>query len=130
MFPSLTSSNDPEKIPALPLRKKFLDLEKFIGSNSLIFFQSFNLPKNSLILLIPSSVVKTGSFGIFIFWNSLDIIIDELLPINFSKSKNFKRSGKAGIFAGSLELAKEGDISIKQKNLFDDIFIKENKWKN
>jgi chromatin segregation and condensation protein Rec8/ScpA/Scc1 (kleisin family) len=29
-----------------------------------------------------------------------------------------------------LELVKEGDISIKQKNLFDDIFIKENKWKN
>ena len=33
----------------------------------------------------------------------------------------------AGILAGSLELAKEGNISIKQKNLFDDIFIKENK---
>ena len=47
--------------------------------------------------------------------------------MQISKSKNFKRTGKAGIFAGSLELAKEGDISIKQKNLFDDIFIKENK---
>ncbi len=49
------------------------------------------------------------------------------MPLNFSKNKNFKRTGKAGIFAGSLELAKEGNISIKQKNLFDDIFIKENK---
>ena len=36
-------------------------------------------------------------------------------------------AGKAGIFAGSLELAKEGNISIKQTNLFDDIFVKENK---
>ena len=44
-----------------------------------------------------------------------------------SKNKNFKRTGKAGIFSASLELAKEGNISIKQNNLFDDIFIKENK---
>ena len=43
------------------------DLEKFSGSKSLIFFQSLSLPKNSLILFIPSSVVKTGSLGIFIF---------------------------------------------------------------
>ena len=50
--------------------------------------------------------------------------IDDLLPLNISKSKTFKRSGKAGIFAGSLELAKEGNISIKQNNLFDDNFIK------
>jgi segregation and condensation protein A len=49
------------------------------------------------------------------------------LPLNFSKSNNFKRTSKAGIFAGSLELAKEGNISIKQNNLFEDIFIKENK---
>ena len=34
------------------------------------------------------------------------------------------------ILAGSLELAKEGNISIKQNKLFDDVFIKENKWKN
>ena len=33
---------------------------------------------------------------------------------------------KAGIFAGSLELAKEGNISIKQEKLFDKILIKEN----
>ena len=37
-----------------------------------------------------------------------------------------KTTGKAGIFAGSLELVKEGNISIKQSNLFKDIFIKEN----
>ena len=53
--------------------------------------------------------------------------IDELLPKNFSESKNLKRSSKAGIFSGSLELAKEGNISIKQNNLFDDIYIKQNK---
>ena len=50
-----------------------------------------------------------------------------LLPINFSTSKNLKKSGQAGILAGSLELAKEGIVSIKQNNLFEDIYIKENK---
>ena len=34
-------------------------------------------------------------------------------------------TGKAGIFAGSLELAKEGNLSIKQEKLFDDIYVKE-----
>jgi len=48
-----------------------------------------------------------------------------LIPENFLQSKNQKRSGIAGIFAGSLELAKEGDLSIKQNNLFEDIYIKE-----
>ena len=37
----------------------------------------------------------------------------------------YKKTGKAGIFAGSLELVKEGNISIKQENLFDEIYIKE-----
>ena len=52
--------------------------------------------------------------------------ISELVPSGFKNSPNLKKTGKAGIFAGSLELVKEGNISIKQKELFDDIFIKEN----
>ena len=39
-------------------------------------------------------------------------------------SKN-KKTGKAGIFAGSLELVKEGNLKIKQNNLYYDIYIKE-----
>ena len=31
------------------------------------------------------------------------------------------------MFAGSLELVKEGNLCIKQEKLFDDIYIKENK---
>ena len=53
--------------------------------------------------------------------------IDELIPKNFIKSKSLKRTGKAGIFAGSLELAKEGNITIKQDKYFDNIYIRENK---
>ena len=86
-------------------------------------FQKMNIPK------LPVFTTEEGINRIKEFFGKLSDWknIDELLPINISKSKNFKRTGKAGIFAGSLELVKEGDISIKQKNLFDDIFIKENK---
>jgi segregation and condensation protein A len=86
-------------------------------------FQKMNIPK------LPVFTTEEGIKRIKEFFGKLNDWknIDELLPVNFSKSKNFKRTCKAGIFAGSLELAKEGDIAIKQKNLFDDIFIKENK---
>jgi len=62
-------------------------------------------------------------FGNLQDWKNLN----DFIPESFKSSKNLQRTGKTGIFAGSLELAKEGNISIKQNNIFDDIFIKENK---
>jgi len=62
-------------------------------------------------------------FGKLIDWKN----IDDLIPSNFKSNKKFKKTGKAGIFSGSLELVKEGDLKIKQDNLFDDIYIRENK---
>ena len=53
--------------------------------------------------------------------------LDDLIPKNLKKGSTFKRTGKAGIFAGSLELVKEGNLKIKQDGLFKDIYIKENK---
>ena len=86
-------------------------------------FQKMNIPK------LPVFTTEEGIKRIKEFFGKLNEWknIDELLPESFSKSTNFKRTGVAGILAGSLELAKEGNISIKQKNLVDDIFIKENK---
>ena len=86
-------------------------------------FQKVNIPR------LPVFTTEEGIKRIKEFFGKLNDWknINELLPINFTESKNSKRTGKAGIFSGSLELAKEGNISIKQKNLFDDIFIKENK---
>ena len=52
--------------------------------------------------------------------------LDELIPYNFKTGKKYRKTGNAGIFAGSLELAKEGNLKIKQYKLFDDIYIKEN----
>ena len=40
------------------------------------------------------------------------------------KSKDRKKTGISGLFAGSLELVKEGNLQIKQEKIFDDIFIK------
>ena len=50
--------------------------------------------------------------------------IKDLIPGSFSGSKNLKRSGLAGTFAGSLELVREGKLSIMQKKIFDKILIK------
>ena len=50
--------------------------------------------------------------------------IKDLIPGSFSRSKNLKRSGLAGTFAGSLELVREGKLSIMQKKIFDKILIK------
>ena len=50
--------------------------------------------------------------------------IDDLIPRGFKDGSKYKKTGKAGIFSGSLELVKEGNISIKQENLYGDIYIK------
>ena len=86
-------------------------------------FKVMNIPK------LPVFTTEEGINRIKEFFGKLNDWknIDELLPKKFSESKNLKRSSKAGIFSGSLELAKEGNISIKQNNLFDDIYIKQNK---
>ena len=115
------------KIKSIYSSKYSLTMFEILKSYSTIImsreFQIMNIPK------LPVFTTEEGIKRIKEFFGKLNEWknIDELMPLNFSKSKNFKRTGKAGIFAGSLELAKEGNILIKQNNLFDDIFIKENK---
>ena len=86
-------------------------------------FQRINIPR--LPVFTTEEGIKTikDFFGKLFDWKKLD----ELIPANFKEGKKFKRTGKAGIVAGSLELVKEGNLSIKQKDLFEDIYIKENK---
>ena len=55
--------------------------------------------------------------------------LSKLIPSKFKKNSTLKRSGIAGLFSASLELTKEGIISIMQKNIFDKLLIKEKKWK-
>ena len=86
-------------------------------------FQKMNIPK--LPVFTTEEGIKTIKefFGKLIDWKKLD----DLIPKSFISGSKNKRTGKAGIFAGSLELVKEGNLKIKQENLFDDIYIRENK---
>ncbi len=84
-------------------------------------FQRMNIPK--LPVFTAEEGIKTikNFFGKLIDWKKLD----DLIPNNFKTVPKYKRTGKAGIFAGSLELVKEGNLKIKQEKLFDDIYIRE-----
>ena len=85
-------------------------------------FQRMNIPKLPVFTTEDGISRIKDFFGKLTDWKNLE----DLIPVNFYKNKNLKRSGNAGIFAGSLELAKEGNILIKQEKLFDTIYIKEN----
>ena len=88
------------------------------------------MTKDCKIMNIPKLPVFTAEYGIntikeffgkLMDWKNLD----DLIPNNFKNGKKFKKTGKAGIFAGSLELVKEGNLTIKQDKLFDEINVKE-----
>ena len=52
--------------------------------------------------------------------------LKDLIPDNFKINTKIKKTGNAGIFAGSLELVKEGDVKLKQEKSFGDIYIRNN----
>ena len=84
-------------------------------------FQRINIPK------LP---VFSTEEGITRIKSLLDTLIDwrditKLIPLKVMSSKNLIKTGLAGMFAGSLELVKEGDIIIKQSKLFENIYIKQ-----
>ena len=84
-------------------------------------FQRMSIPK--LPVFTAEDGIKTIKefFGKLMDWKN----IDDLIPQGFRNGSKYKKTGKAGIFAGSLELVKEGNLTIKQENLYDNIYIKE-----
>ena len=86
-------------------------------------FHIMNIPK--LPVFTTEDAIKRIKqfFGKLSKWKNLN----HLIPSSFKSGKKILKSGKAGIFSGSLELVKEGNLIIKQEKLFDDIYIKENK---
>ncbi len=77
---------------------------------------------------IPKLPVFTTEEGIKQIKNNLDKIDNwknllDLIPKFYSKN-NMKRTAIAGIFAASLELTKEGIISVSQKKIFDNLMVK------
>ena len=113
------------KIKSIYNEKYSLTLYELLKSYSSIVMQkdflTINIPK--LPVLTSEDGIKRIKefFGKLIDWKN----INDLIPDNFSSGKNLRRSGTAGVFAGSLELVKEGDLVIKQDKLYDNIYIKE-----
>ena len=86
-------------------------------------FQKINIPKLPVFTTEDGIKRIKEFFGNLIEWKNMN----ELIPKTFKEGSEIKNTGKAGIFSGSLELAREGEISIKQKDLFSEIYIKKNK---
>ena len=77
---------------------------------------------------IPKLPVFTTEEGMKQIRNNLDKISDwkdlvDLIPKFYSENK-MQKSGVAGIFAASLELAKEGIVSVSQSKVFEKLMIK------
>ena len=84
-------------------------------------FQRINIPKLAVFTTEDGIKRIKEFFGKLIDWKNLN----DLIPPGFKNGKKIMNTGKAGIFAGSLELVKEGNLTIKQENLFDKIYVKE-----
>jgi len=84
-------------------------------------FHRMNIPKLPVFTAEDGIKRIKEFFGKLIDWKN----INDLIPKNFKNNTRYNKTGKAGIFAGSLELVKEGNIIIKQDKLFDNIYIKE-----
>ena len=85
-------------------------------------FQTINIPK------LPVFTMEEGIKRIKELQNELSEWknLKDLIPSIFKKNTNMKKTGNAGIFAGSLELVKEGNVKLKQDEIFGDIYIRNN----
>ena len=91
-------------------------------------YSNIQMQKTFQNISIPKLPVLTTEEGIKHLKNNLNKIKDwknliELVPKFYSKNK-MERTGLAGIFAASLELTKEGVLSVSQKKIFDELMIK------
>ena len=93
-------------------------------------YAEIQMQKTFQNISIPKLPVFTTEEGIKQINKNLQQLIDwknifDLIPKFYSDPK-MKRTGIAGIFAASLELAKEGVVSVSQKKIFDKLLIKKN----
>ena len=93
-------------------------------------YAEIQMQKTFQNISIPKLPVFTTEEGIKQINKNLQQLIDwknifDLIPKFYSDNK-MKRTGIAGIFAASLELAKEGVVSVSQKKIFDKLLIKKN----
>ena len=90
------------------------------------------MKKNFLSINIVKLPVCTTEQGVEIIKSSIKKLnewknILDLIPSKFKKNIKLKKTGLCGLFTASLELSREGLISIMQKKTFDKLLIKERK---
>ena len=90
------------------------------------------MKKNFLSINIAKLPVCSTEEGIEIIKSKLNQLSDwknilDLVPSKFKKNTKLKKTGLAGLFSASLELAREGVINIMQKKSFDKLLLKEKK---
>jgi|TARA_B110000263_G_scaffold204557_1_gene184863 segregation and condensation protein A len=86
-------------------------------------FHKMNIPKLPVFTTEESIKTIRTYIGKLTNWKN----INDLIPLSFKNKKSYNKTGKAGIFSGSLELVKEGNLNIKQDKLFSTVYIKDNK---
>ncbi|MDC0544984.1 segregation/condensation protein A [Pelagibacteraceae bacterium] len=91
-------------------------------------YSNIQMQKTFQNITIPKLPVFTTEEGIKQIKNNLNKIVEwkninELIP-KFYFDNKMEKTGIAGIFAASLELAKEGIVKVSQKKIFDKLMIK------
>ncbi len=85
-------------------------------------FQQINIPKLP-VFTMEEAINRIKEFQNELYeWKNLK----DLIPKVFKNNKKMEKTGNAGIFAGSLELVKEGNVKLKQEKMFGDIYIRNN----
>jgi len=87
------------------------------------------MEKNFLSLNISKLPVCTTEEAIKIIKKNIKNLnewrdITNIIPQKYKKNKKYRKSGMAGFFSASLELTKDGLLSIMQNKSFDKILIK------
>ena len=93
-------------------------------------YSNIQMQKTFQSISIPKLPVFTTEEGIKHIRNNLESIkewkdIMNLIPKFYSENK-MRRTGIAGLFAASLELTREGIITISQKKKFEKLMVKKN----
>ena len=92
-------------------------------------YSNHTMRKNFLSINITKLPVCTTEQGIEIIKSNIKKLNDwknilDLIPPKFKKTNKLKKTGLCGLFSASLELTREGLITIMQKKSFDKMLIK------
>ncbi len=83
-------------------------------------FQTIDIPKLPVLTAEDGIKQIKGNINKIEDWTE----IEDLIPEHFTKNKKLKKTGLSGIFAASLELTKQGFLTLMQKRIFDKLLIK------